>query len=243
MDCQHGGGGLCVSCDEGANSCCGEDKDCPNCNNMICYSCYEKHDYACPVCSGNVVTNDDIVDYLLDKYKLQRKDIEDQVKKLRIHGRAEKKLNLIKDFVLYAYNHPSKSKTRFKGVSKDKHQLAVFEPATFDFGIHISAIDLYNLIERKSTGDIKCFRMTDIIKSLKGWLYYESNDEEVATSIEDEQPETNRWTLENRRKYIRENWTITLWTHQEVRAVLKSKGLLPSNIQSNNVLLHEKAKN
>lgn len=86
MQCQHSDGGYCISCDEGVNYCCGDDKRCERCENPICYNCYNEK--GCEVCSMKVILPEDLLHFLLDKYELTLEEAEDEYRKKALGDKA-----------------------------------------------------------------------------------------------------------------------------------------------------------
>lgn len=80
-ECHHYTGGLCIVCGAGTNFCCGEGINCEVCNNEICQRCYTKKNNSCPVCSQEIVTNDQVLTFLLKKYNLEIDAIKEEYRK------------------------------------------------------------------------------------------------------------------------------------------------------------------
>lgn len=70
--CQHYDGGSCVVCDDPVNSCCKDDKICYDCDNEICYDCYDARNGECPVCNLEIVTDSQLLKFLLTKLNLSK---------------------------------------------------------------------------------------------------------------------------------------------------------------------------
>jgi hypothetical protein len=82
--CNYGDNGMCIICDQITDT-CGDDKACDDCNNEFCRECYNKYysdkTFRCPVCSCDIITDDMIIDFLFNKYKLTRDKVIDMIKR------------------------------------------------------------------------------------------------------------------------------------------------------------------
>jgi len=76
--CHHGSGGVCLQCNTDVNSCCGEDHMCDECNTMFCFECYYDFDKTCPVCSKEIITDKQLLVFVLKKYNLSRNELEQE---------------------------------------------------------------------------------------------------------------------------------------------------------------------
>ena len=70
--CHHYDGAFCVVCDDPVNSCCKDDKVCYDCDNEICRNCYDERKGECPVCNLEIVTDSQLIKYLLTKLNLSK---------------------------------------------------------------------------------------------------------------------------------------------------------------------------
>ena len=68
--CNHYEGSICIVCNIHCNTCCYDDKSCDKCNNDICRECYDKRNGICPVCTFEIVPDNDLVVFLLKKCRL-----------------------------------------------------------------------------------------------------------------------------------------------------------------------------
>jgi uncharacterized Zn ribbon protein len=78
MGCHHTESGLCVKCEGEGDSCCGEDFQCDDCGEYCCNSCYHDFNEQCPVCAKEIVTDSQLVTFLLKKFNLQRQTVVDE---------------------------------------------------------------------------------------------------------------------------------------------------------------------
>jgi hypothetical protein len=78
MGCQHTEYGLCVKCEGEADACCGEDFQCQVCGEYCCNSCYHDFNEQCPVCAKEIVTDSQLVTFLLKKFNLDRQAVVDE---------------------------------------------------------------------------------------------------------------------------------------------------------------------
>lgn len=82
----------CAICKYSVNTCC-TDKDAPDtecdvCRSSFCYDCFCDCD-ECPVCTGNIVTDDQILKYILENYDLDKTEIIKNIKS--VHKKTYKK--------------------------------------------------------------------------------------------------------------------------------------------------------
>jgi hypothetical protein len=78
MGCHHTESGLCVKCEGEGDSCCGEDFQCDDCGNYLCNSCFHDFNEQCPVCAKEIVTDSQLVTFLLKKFNLHRQAVVDE---------------------------------------------------------------------------------------------------------------------------------------------------------------------
>jgi hypothetical protein len=96
--CHHYEGGSCIICDDSTNSCCGEDKTCDDCDSEMCRDCFDKRNGTCPVCSLEIVTDNQLVSFLLQRCKLTReKAVKLYIKKKKKVERASTAARRVKE--------------------------------------------------------------------------------------------------------------------------------------------------
>ncbi len=71
--CHHYSGGICVVCHKSTNSCCGNDYGCGKCHNEVCDDCYDEKN-KCPVCTKQIVTDEKLLEYIIQKYKINKEE-------------------------------------------------------------------------------------------------------------------------------------------------------------------------
>ena len=95
--CVHGKGGFCGPCEickVPTKSCCGDGYCCDKCESEFCRNCERKYtidEDFCPVCNHLVVSTEQVIDYLLDKVSMNRKQVEDQIRKLPVEIAEEER--------------------------------------------------------------------------------------------------------------------------------------------------------
>lgn len=67
MRCHHSNGNICVVCDIDTNTCCFDDIKCEECKTTMCRSCYDEKKGQCLVCTYEIVTNKQLIPFLLKK--------------------------------------------------------------------------------------------------------------------------------------------------------------------------------
>ena len=80
--CHHGSGDICINCDDDINYCCGEDHLCDECGTSICRECFDECNKICPVCSKDIVTDKQLLTYILEKFKLDREALVEEFRNL-----------------------------------------------------------------------------------------------------------------------------------------------------------------
>jgi len=78
-ECQHYSGSQCAVCNKRVNSCCGQGHRCNDCNTELCRKCWLQlpelnsiHEF-CPVCSGDLITDEVLIKHLLAKCGLAKR--------------------------------------------------------------------------------------------------------------------------------------------------------------------------
>jgi hypothetical protein len=85
--CQHYEGGICPICEDGTDTCCGDDKICEKCGEEFCRDCYKKNkrcsktgNFQYPVCRCEIIPDSVIIKFLLKKNALTRNEVKTIIK-------------------------------------------------------------------------------------------------------------------------------------------------------------------
>jgi len=80
MSCQHDNGDLCIVCDEACNVCCGDERECDKCSAVTCIDCLKERKNVCPSCTNEIITDDKLINFLLEKLSTSRHDVEAEIR-------------------------------------------------------------------------------------------------------------------------------------------------------------------
>jgi hypothetical protein len=89
IPCDHERGALCGICHASINSCCGDATECDDCEQEFCNPCVKKYEIDedfCPVCNRLIVTDDQILCYLLGQVFMNRKQVVELLQNQPIEG-------------------------------------------------------------------------------------------------------------------------------------------------------------
>jgi hypothetical protein len=81
--CDHTAAVFCIICKRVTNTCCGNGVYCSDCESDFCHKCakhYSIEEDFCPSCSRLVVSDRQVIDYLLDLLHKNRKQAEDEIR-------------------------------------------------------------------------------------------------------------------------------------------------------------------
>ena len=80
MACHHYSGDLCIVCGDPCNPCCGKDRECGECEAVMCQDCFGENE--CPSCSGKIITKDRLINHLLKRLGITLQEAEDQIREM-----------------------------------------------------------------------------------------------------------------------------------------------------------------
>ena len=74
MICEKCGGQECAACDGVVECICTYDSACWKCGEYLCWWCLKTKEN-CPTCDNDSITDKDLLNYLLEKYSLDRRKV------------------------------------------------------------------------------------------------------------------------------------------------------------------------